>query len=273
MLVTVETSQRFVPERWRAAGLSDEGQMRPKNEDAFRLLTDRGYFIVADGVGGGHAGETAAKIVVETLPRMLVDRFVGHSSQSARLSSSSEPSRDPIEKTKLVLRDTIVELSQLIWKQSAGQPGLAGMGSTLVLACIRGDHAYIAHMGDSRAYRYRQDALEPLTQDHSVVGILLRDGKITEEEARRHPARGSLSRFMGMESVVYPDVQDFKLATGDRLLLCSDGLTGMLSDKDIARTLERVRDPEAACQAMVKAANGSGGKDNITVVVAEWLGS
>ena len=203
---------------------------------------------------------------------MLLDRFCVNSSKGTG-SSSSEAPRDSVEVTKLILRDTIVELSQLIWKQSSGQPGLSGMGATLVLACIRGDHAYIAHMGDSRAYRYRQNELELLTQDHSVVGILLRDRKITDEEARHHPARGSLSRFMGMQGVVYPDVQDFKLAAGDRLLLCSDGLTGMLPDRVIARTLETERAPETACKALVEAANGNGGKDNITVVVGEWLGA
>lgn len=258
---------RHAPKRLRAAGLSDPGRIRPGNEDAVAVLPEWGYLLVADGMGGGNAGATASKIVAAVLPKMLEQRL-DTSPASGNPSLLASPSGD--ETLSLLLRDTLVELSQMIWKQSAGQPGLAGMGATVALACVRGRQAFIAHMGDSRAYLLRQGRLERLTQDHTVVGILLRGGEITPEEAKHHPARSRLSRYVGMQGVVYPDVRAVELANGDRLLLCSDGLTGMVEDAEIARILGSCADPEAACRALVDAANAAGGKDNVTVVVADW---
>jgi protein phosphatase len=241
----------------RAAALTDVGKMRQANEDAFARLPEQGLFIVSDGMGGHQAGATASKIVVRVLPKMIEQRAeAGRSSRN--------------EVMERLLRDTIVDLSRKIREQSVGQLGLAGMGATVVLAYLWGEKAFLAHMGDSRAYLYRRRKLKQLTKDHSVVGILLRRGEITPDEARKHPARSRLSRYMGMDGEVYPDVEVVRLLSGDRLLLCTDGLTGPVPDRAIAKILGDSDDPDAACRALVEAANVAGGPDNITVLVIDW---
>lgn len=240
-----------------AAGLSHRGRVRDHNEDALALLPEQGLFIVADGMGGHQAGETASKAVVTVLPKMIEQ-------QRAAAAKGDLPS---LSRT---LRDAIAELSRLLRQQSAEQTGLAGMGSTVVLACIRGDAAVIAHMGDSRAYLLRRGKLKQLTDDHSLVGILLRQGEITPAEARVHPARSRISRYVGMQGDAQPEARTLKLLRGDRLLLCTDGLTGMVEDEAIASILTAESDPEAACAALIDAANKSGGNDNITAIILDW---
>jgi protein phosphatase len=144
------------------------------------------------------------------------------------------------------------------------------MGATVVLVLLRDGKAYIVNMGDSRAYLYREHRLKQLTEDHSIVGILLRHGDITPEEAKKHPARGRLSRYVGMEGEVYPDVRTLAMKAGDRLLLCSDGLTNMVSDDEIALVLKDCSDLQSVCETLVKAANTAGGADNITVIVVDF---
>jgi len=242
-----------------AAVLSEVGRVRQANEDAYALLPEQGLFIVSDGMGGQQAGGLASRIVVEVLPQMLAQRL-----SPALEGQAAEFSR--------VLRDSIVELGQQIRQQASHRPALAGMGATLVLACVRNEHAFIAHMGDSRAYLYRRRKLRQLTNDHSVVAFLLRHGEITSKEAAGHPAKGRLSRYVGMEGDAYPDVKVIKLARGDRILLCSDGLTGMVADNTIDKLLSKHSDPELACRALVEAANTAGGRDNITVLVVDFHG-
>jgi len=143
------------------------------------------------------------------------------------------------------------------------------MGATLVMALLTENRAHIAYMGDSRGYLFRDDGLTRLTNDHLVVEILLRNGEITPDEAEKHPARGLVTRYVGMDNEVYPDVRTIALSQGDRLLLCSDGLSGMIPDNVIAHILTTCSDSENACQALVDAA---GGRDNITSVVVDWMG-
>jgi protein phosphatase len=241
----------------RAAALSDIGKVRRANEDAFALLPEQGLLIVADGMGGHRGGATASKIVVSVLPKMIEQRL------------ASVP-QDQVETISRFLRDAVLDLSRQVRQQSAREPSLAGMGATVVVAWVKGKQAFIAHMGDSRAYLYRQGKLKQLTDDHSVVGILLRQGEITPEEARVHPARNQVTRCVGMEGEVYPDVQTLLLSAEDRLLLCTDGLTGMVRDEGIAEILARSDDPQIACGSLVDAANAAGGHDNVTVLVADW---
>jgi protein phosphatase len=147
------------------------------------------------------------------------------------------------------------------------------MGATVVVAYVRAGRAYIAHLGDSRAYRLRPGGnLQRLTHDHSVVGMLLDDGEITPSEAADHPARGVISRYMGMEQAVDPDLCCVRLVADDRLLLCSDGLPLMVPDSEIQVILSREQNPEAACRALVGAANSAGGKDNVTALIVIWDG-
>lgn len=237
-----------------AASASDVGKVRAQNEDACLVDVEHGLFIVSDGMGGAQAGALASKIVVRVLPRLIKERLTRLKKPSSRT-------------VRLSLRDAIVELSQQIHKESANRIDLKGMGATVVLVMLRRRWAYLTHMGDSRAYLFRDGQLTQLTDDHSIVGILLRHGDITPEEARKHPARGRLSRYVGMKGKVYPDVQTQALRAEDKLLLCSDGLSGMLTDIAIAKLLKKHQDPQAACQALVNGANAAGGKDNTTVVI------
>ena len=243
--------------RLTACSLSDVGRVRDHNEDAFFTDTERRLFIVSDGMGGAQAGSLASEVVVKMLPKMIEER----AGDVGELSGNE---------IRLFLRRTIIELSQLLRKESKNAVGIKGMGATVVLAMVHRKQVYIAHMGDSRGYLFRNSRLTRLTKDHSIVGILLRHGDITEEEAKKHPAKGRLSRYVGMEGEVYPDVRAIIFTKGDRLLLCTDGLSGMLSDKAIEELLQEHSDPQAACRALVEAANTAGGEDNITAVIVDF---
>ncbi len=237
--------------------VSDVGRVRKQNEDAFFVDDKHGLFIVSDGMGGANAGEVASKIVVSILPKMI----------RARLAKLKQPRSRAI---RYWLRREILALSQHLHAESAKQVGTTGMGATLVLALVRGNQVHIAHMGDSRAYLFREGNLTQITEDHSVVALLLKGGDITQEEAKVHPARSILTRNIGMESEMPPDVRTVDLKPSDRLLLCTDGLTGMLTVEEIAAILKDNPDPHDACKALVAAANHTGGKDNITVVLVNW---
>ena len=240
---------------WGSA--SNIGRVRKENQDTFIGLPEIGLFLVSDGMGGMQGGKLASEIVVTVFPKMV----------KARLKRLKAPRSRAI---RYWLKYDILKLSRQLRSKSVEDPGLKGMGATLVLALFHGERVHIAHMGDSRAYLLRENKLAQLTNDHSVVGILLRKGEITAEEGKEHPAKGNLTRYLGMEGEVYPDVRTLPLKKNDRFLLCTDGLTGMISDADIESILKDNLDPQEACQSLVNAANNAGGKDNITVVVVDW---
>ena len=237
-----------------AAVLSSLGKVRANNQDKSFLDTEKGLFIVSDGMGGAQAGEVAAQLVATILPRMI----------HVRLASESNPHSQTVRSW---LRQDMLSLSKEMNLKTAGNPLADGMGATVVLALVLGERAFVAHAGDSRAYLFRGKKLAQLTEDHSVVSLLLRAGEITEEQARVHAARGQLTRFMGMKEEVYGDVKTVRLRSGDRLLLCTDGLTEMVSDDQIADLLTRYPAPNDACDWLVRAANEAGGKDNVTALV------
>ncbi len=242
-----------------AGSASDIGRMRENNEDSYLVDNSRSLFIVSDGVGGHQAGAMASQIVVRVLPLMLEQRLAG----------AGNP---PAKEIRRILCGAVKELSWKINTESSDKAGLKGMGATLVLALLRKRWVHIVHMGDSRAYLYREGQLVQLTMDHSIVGILLRTGQIAQEEACTHPAKGQLSRFVGMGGEAIPDLLTMGLKRGDRLLLCSDGLTGMLSDGQIGEILKAQADPQKACDNLIKAANRAGGKDNVTAVLVDFHG-
>jgi protein phosphatase len=247
------------PHCTRAAAMTDIGKFRDHNEDAFLVRPELDLYAVSDGMGGHAGGEIASRIVVEALPEMLADRL------AADLTT---------EQRHEVLRSTLLELSCRVREEADRRVGLTGMGATVVAAALDAGAAAIAHMGDSRAYRYSAGVLTQITEDHSVVGILLRRGEITPDEVRDHPARGRITRFIGMDDGVDPDVTTVGLAPGERLLLCSDGLTGAVSDEEIASVLTAtVGDPDAACRRLVEAACAGDATDNITVLVIDRIPS
>ena len=247
------------PSPWvvHAKGVTHIGRVRQNNEDSLFIDEKRGLFIVSDGMGGHQAGEVASNAVVTVLPPMIEQL-------AARIET---PSKEAFEQ---VLRDAILELSQRLRDESKGQAGLQGMGATVVVVWLQGQRAHMAHMGDSRIYLFRDKHLIPLTHDHSVIALLLRHKEITEEEAKQHPARGRLSRYVGMEGDTFSDLHSISLQPDDRLLLCSDGLTGMVSDSEITHVLVSYPDPGAACNELVNMANNAGGKDNITALVINF---
>jgi PPM family protein phosphatase len=230
-----------VAEHWSG---TDTGMQRRANEDS--LLVRAPLFVVADGMGGAQAGEVASRMAVESFKRGLPDR--------------SDPQRGLVE--------LAMQANARINERSRSDPGRAGMGTTITAAYVGEREVSIAHVGDSRAYCLRDGELLRLTDDHSLVDELIRQGRLTPEEAEEHPQRSVITRALGPEPDVEIDVRSFKGQAGDVFLLCSDGLTTMVSEEQLVRVLgqhERLRD---AGQALIAAANEAGGKDNITVVLA-----
>jgi serine/threonine protein phosphatase PrpC len=238
----------------RYAGLSDVGRVRPANEDNWIADPEQGLFIVADGMGGEFGGALASKVVVETLPS-LVRQYLG--------TMASLPQR----RAERRMAKAIATLSTQMRQQTESEPGLAGMGSTLVCALVRGSQALVAYLGDSRAYRLRAGELKQLTKDHSLIRLLLASGDLTPEEAATHPARGRLTRNVGMEGKPLPQTCLLKLRPGDMLLLCTDGLTGMLSGRQIQGILIEPGTLEERCRRLVDTAKQMGGEDNVTVLL------
>lgn len=220
------------------------GRMRTNNEDAY--LVANPLFAVADGMGGHEAGEIASKLAINTLKNCNDD-----------LSEVSNL-------RKLVMRANVDVLEAP--RQGIGR---VGMGTTLTAAVIDNDRLLVAQVGDSRAYLMHNDHLRQVTRDHSYVQELLSSGEITEEQTRDHPRRGVITRVLGFEYETQPDLYELRLEAGDRLLLCSDGLHGMLQDKQIATILSEKKQPQQCADALVQAANRAGGQDNTTVVVVD----
>jgi protein phosphatase len=223
---------------------TDNGQVRDHNEDGYLVDDDLGLVAVADGMGGHRGGEVASATALDAL--------------YTALSGSDE-----IGEAIGVANDTVYERSTI-------DDGLRGMGTTLTAGIFdpRGTFT-VGHVGDSRAYLLRDGELTRITTDHSLVEELVAAGELTEEEAELDPRRSQITRALGLEPGVEVDLYPVELEAGDRLLLCSDGLTTMLHEAEIAALLEEENDPERAAQQLVEAANAAGGVDNITVLVVD----
>ena len=233
----------------RRAVRTDTGRRRLGNEDAY--VFEPPLFAIADGMGGARAGEIAAGIAAAA-----------------------------IEETVAETRGTdgiaaiIADANRRIWERSVADPATAGMGTTVTIALVDAADGTVAigHVGDSRGYRLRDGQLEQVTTDHSLVAELVESGVLTPEEAERHPQRSAITRALGTEPAVEADVFTLDALPGDVFLLCSDGLSDMLSEDQIAAAIETAgRDPTAAGEALVAAANARGGEDNITVLLFELV--
>lgn len=232
----------------RVGGASDVGRVRKVNEDAY-WFDDR-LLIVADGMGGHIAGEVASRVALESVKEEIA---------AARLVPGA-----PLE---AIVRGALQEANRRVWRRAV-QDGLFGMGTTLTMALIVGGHAVVGHVGDSRAYHAREGRLVQVTEDHSVVAELVKSGGISRSQAVVHPYRHFLTRALGTSEEVEVDVYRLDLGPGDALLLCTDGLTGALSDEEIRKTLEAFDDPERCVARLIQLANERGGTDNITAVLA-----
>ena len=233
----------------RSAGVTDTGRRRMRNEDM--LVRRPPLFAVADGMGGARAGEVAARLAAAALEEMSTDAL------------GEEAVTSLIEKA-----------NSRIWERSLADPATAGMGTTVTAALVDAAEGTvtIGHVGDSGAYRLRGDSFQQLSTDHSLVAELVQSGVLTPEEAERHPQRSAITRALGTDPAVEVEVQTIPGEIGDLFLLCSDGLSVMLGDDEIAAAIKSAeRDPQAAGEALVAAANAHGGEDNITVVLFELV--
>ena len=233
--------------RLHAAGLTDVGQVRKGNEDAMHVGDS--VFAVADGMGGHAAGEVASALALE--PIADLDGRVFGDDQQARKA----------------LEDAVVEANRVVVEAAEHDDTLHGMGTTLTAALFEGRRLHVAHVGDSRAYLLRQDKVTQLTRDHTFVQQLIDDGTITEAEAATHPHRSVVTRAIGTSAQVEIDLETLDLASGDAVLLCSDGLSGVVDDDHIAELLTSDLTPEETVTELVEAANEAGGPDNITAVL------
>jgi serine/threonine protein phosphatase PrpC len=224
---------------------SDTGRQRRGNEDAF--LERAPLFVVADGMGGAQGGEVASRIAIEQFADGLV----------------IDEASDPAER----LAGRAAAANSAIYARAQDDADLSGMGTTLTAAYVGLHEVSFAHVGDSRAYRFHAGRLERLTHDHSLVEELIRQGQLTEEEAEEHPQRSIITRALGPEPAVDVDMISLDGADGDVFLLCSDGLTSMVSESEVERIIASSRSLARAGRALIDAANRAGGRDNITVIL------
>ncbi len=230
-------------------GLTDTGLVRDHNEDYFSCMSFREstLFVVADGMGGHDAGEVASRLAVETACKEVQDGAQGEYDPQKLLEKAVQSANTE------VIRE--------------GESKGSNMGTTLTLALMRQDRAYIASVGDSRSYWIENGSIRQITEDHSLVAKLVSAGKLTREEARNHPKSNLLYRTIGSDENVKVDTFEVDLKRGGSLLLCTDGLWGEVTDEDIHSVCASERDLKAACSSLIQLANENGGKDNITAVV------
>lgn len=267
----------------KAFGITDTGKVRQSNEDQF-LITEltkamrvwqtslpepklqvgeeRAHmFLVADGMGGHRAGERASAIAVAAIEQFTLNNFRWF------FNTDSSGAQKVLTQFQIALGQADAQ----ILEQAAENPELKGMGTTLTMAFQLGAQLCIVHVGDSRAYMYRDGQLHQLTRDHTLVAEMLRKGAINEEQAATHHLRNVITNVVGgPERGVKVEARAFELQAGDRLLLCSDGLTEMVSNEKISATLDAEAVPESAAKALLAQANEAGGRDNITVLVARF---
>jgi PPM family protein phosphatase len=229
----------------RVGAVTDPGRTRRHNEDAY--VIEPPLFAIADGMGGAQAGEVASRLATAAL-------------REAGANGGGEQR----------ITDLIQEANRRVYDRSSSDPNTSGMGTTITVALVEDDNVAFGHVGDSRAYLIRDAQMEQLTEDHSLVNELLKTGKLSREEAETHPQRSVITRALGTDPDVDVDTFSVRAENGDLFLLCSDGLTDMVSEESILDVVERNRDDiDGALRALVKAANRGGGQDNITVVAFE----
>ncbi len=234
----------------KAAACTDVGLRRSENEDRYALAPHLGLYLVADGMGGHSAGQVASQLAAEASLQAI------ETLEGAEVSLAEK------------LREAVASANRAIFASATDHPEYAGMGTTLVALLAGGERAALAHVGDSRAYRVRRGRIRLLTDDHSIVGELLRRREISEDDAREHPHRHVLTRALGVRRHVEPDLTELTPETGDVFVLCSDGLTTHVDDEEICRIVAEGTDLQKASESLVHLANDRGGEDNTTVVLA-----
>ena len=238
--------------RWAAR--TDVGRARDRNEDSF--YGGAHVFAVADGLGGHNAGDVASKIAIEPIKEL--DRKIDD------ILADRVPDS---------LTDTVLEANRAVYRKAQADAKVRGMGTTLTAVAIADGAAHLAHVGDSRCYLLRGGAMNQLSNDHTLVARMVQEGKLTPEEAEVHPQRSILTRALGAEPEVDVDSLHIDLQKGDRLLLCSDGLSSVIGEELIRQVLSTTDELDDGCQRLIDEANAHGGPDNITVIVVEVTGA
>ncbi len=258
-----QTEKKNAAASWMFAGGSDVGRTRAHNEDTISVDEQRKLVVLADGMGGYQAGEVASKLAVDV---------VREESADLTLSDTDLGRVDPetgIAVAMRQLRSAIEKANNRICSVARGKEELNGMGTTIVAARFYDGRVGIAHVGDSRCYRLRDAKLEQLTRDHSYVQDQLEKGFITEEAARNSPQKNLITRALGIDAIAEADVQEFRTRTDDIYLLCSDGLSDLVADSQIEKTLCEPLAPAEQTARLIAAANANGGRDNISVIVVK----
>ena len=245
------------------ADMSDTGMVREHNEDAIGSIADMGLMVLADGMGGYNAGEVASGIAVQTITDLAAEGAMREE------RNDIDPHTGLMRQT-IVLRDAVARANKIIYQTAQSQTHCEGMGTTLVASMFYDNKISIAHVGDSRAYRLRNEKLEQLTMDHSLLQELVDRGFYSEEEAQRSTNRNYVTRALGVEPTVEVEVQEYEVLPEDIYLLCSDGLPDMVEDEDIHLTISTFNASlDVVGQQLVQLANEHGGRDNVSVMLAQ----
>lgn len=238
--------------------ITDKGLKRQANEDNLLAMPSRGLFIVADGVGGRRGGQTASRIVTEVFEKVF--------SGPPPLSNSDLP----MEELRHLVAETVDLCNQKIYTEAESNQELDGMATTVVLSAVRGNRAIVAHVGDSRVYRCDARGLVQLTDDHSEVNEAVKQGLLTPEQAENHPRRNVISRAIGADSEVEPEIIEIEVDETTTLLLCSDGITRHIRDEQLERLLRSGNHPQTVCETMKHLCYNEGAEDNLTAIIVDF---
>lgn len=244
---------------------TDVGQKRTRNEDSHLMNNELGLFLIADGMGGHSGGQFASRMAVVTIEEVI--QSMRTDPEATVISGVNTEEADHGDQ----LRYAIEMASSRIFDRALYDSTLKGMGTTTVACLYTGNRAYLAHVGDSRAYYFHANKMRQATKDHSLVSEQLEAGIISEQDAKNHKLKNIITRSVGYQEEVEIDVQKLDVHMGDKILLCSDGLTNMVDDADIQRIVNGAASLELACKELIKRANERGGEDNVTVLLTEVL--
>lgn len=248
--------------RISSVALSDTGKVREHNEDAIAAEGEIGLFVLADGMGGYNAGEVASGIAVKTIMNLVRDAL-------AREDLSANDPETGLTRPSIILRDAIHRANNIIYHTSRTQPQCEGMGTTVVACLFHDNRVSIAHVGDSRLYRLRDNRFEQLTLDHSLLQELVDRGFYSQEEAQRASNKNYVTRALGVEETVQVEINEEPVQPRDYYVLCSDGLSDMLEDEDIHLTINTFSDNlDIVAKQLIQLSNDNGGRDNISVIMA-----
>jgi len=249
--------------RLRAVGMTDTGKVREHNEDAIAWDQEIGLFVLADGMGGYNAGEVASGIAAKTISSIMREAFALQDIEGVDKATG-------LRRVSILLRDAIARANKIIYQTSRTQPQCEGMGTTVVAAVLHDNRITVAHVGDSRLYRLRSERLERLTLDHSLLQELVDRGFYSPEEAQRATNKNYVTRALGVEAVVDVEIHEHPVQKGDTFVLCSDGLSDMVEDEDIHLTITTFgANLDTVAKQLIQLANDNGGRDNVSVVIAQ----